>query len=84
MKVPLCPVNEIPEEGAMAVDFFGRSVLVYKVDGRPRAIANVCLHLGGPLELRVWGVRRKELQRCRAQSMASLHLYTPRPYKEHA
>ena len=50
MKVPLCPVNEIPEEGAKAVDFFGRSVLVYKVNGRPRAIANVCLHLGGPLQ----------------------------------
>ncbi len=50
MKVPLCPVNEIPEEGAKAIDFFGRPVLVYKVDGRPRAIANVCLHLGGPLE----------------------------------
>jgi nitrite reductase/ring-hydroxylating ferredoxin subunit len=50
MKVPLCPVHEIPEEGAKAVDFFGRSVLVYKVNGSPRAIANVCLHLGGPLE----------------------------------
>ena len=50
MKVPLCPVVEIPDEGAKAIDFFGRSVLVYKVDGRPRAIANVCLHLGGPLQ----------------------------------
>ena len=50
MKAPLCPVIEIPDEGAKAVDFFGRSVLVYKVNGRPRAIANVCLHLGGPLQ----------------------------------
>lgn len=50
MKVPLCPVTEIPDEGAKAVDFFGRSVLVYKVEGKPRAIANVCLHLGGPLQ----------------------------------
>jgi nitrite reductase/ring-hydroxylating ferredoxin subunit len=50
MKVPLCPVAEIPDEGAKAVDFFGRSVLVYKLEGRPRAIANVCLHLGGPLQ----------------------------------
>lgn len=51
MKAPLCPVAEIPDEGVKAVDFFGRPVLVYKVDGKPRAIANVCLHLGGPLNL---------------------------------
>lgn len=50
MKAPLCAVADIPEEGAKEVDFFGRSVLVYKADGQPRAIANVCLHLGGPLE----------------------------------
>jgi nitrite reductase/ring-hydroxylating ferredoxin subunit len=49
MKVPLCSVADIPDEGAKAVDFFGRPVLVYRVNGRPRAIANVCLHLGGPL-----------------------------------
>ncbi len=49
MKVPLCSVVEIPDEGAKAIDFFGRSVLVYKVNGRPRAVADVCLHLGGPL-----------------------------------
>ncbi len=50
MKQPLCPVAEIPDEGVKAVDFFGRPILVYKVEGKPRAIANVCLHLGGPLE----------------------------------
>ena len=50
MKVPLCSVAEIPDNGAKEITFFGRSVLVYKVDGRPRAIANVCLHLGGPLQ----------------------------------
>jgi nitrite reductase/ring-hydroxylating ferredoxin subunit len=31
------------------VDFFGRDVLVLKVDGAPKAIMNVCMHLGGPL-----------------------------------
>lgn len=51
LKVPLCAVDEIPEEGVKAIEFFGRPVLVYKVDGKPRAIANVCLHLGGPLTL---------------------------------
>ncbi len=50
MKFPLCPVAEIPAEGAKEVDFFGRSVLVYLVEGQPRAVANVCLHLGGPLQ----------------------------------
>lgn len=49
MKYPLCSVAEIPADGAKEVDFFGRSVLVYLVEGQPRAVANVCLHLGGPL-----------------------------------
>jgi nitrite reductase/ring-hydroxylating ferredoxin subunit len=50
MKVTLCRVDEIPAEGIKAVDFFGRQVLVYRVDGTPKAVANVCLHLGGPLQ----------------------------------
>lgn len=49
MKVPLCAVADIPADGTKEVEFFGRSVLVYQVEGQPRAIANVCLHLGGPL-----------------------------------
>ena len=49
MKVPLCRVDEIPEQGAKTVDFFGREVLALRVDGRAKAVMNVCLHLGGPL-----------------------------------
>lgn len=49
MKVPLIRVEEIPDEGTTNVDFFGRDVLVLRVDGVPKAIMNVCLHLGGPL-----------------------------------
>ena len=49
MKVPLIPVQEIPNQGTTHVDFFGRDVLVLMVDGTPKAIMNVCLHLGGPL-----------------------------------
>jgi nitrite reductase/ring-hydroxylating ferredoxin subunit len=49
MEQPLVPIAEIPEDGTLTVDFFGREVLVYKVDGNPRAVANVCAHLGGPL-----------------------------------
>jgi nitrite reductase/ring-hydroxylating ferredoxin subunit len=47
---PLIRVEDIPATGAATIDFFGREVLVYLVDGQPRATANVCTHLGGPLE----------------------------------
>ena len=50
MKVALCSVNDIPAEGTKLVDFFGRPVLVYWMDGTPKAVANVCMHLGGPLQ----------------------------------
>ncbi len=49
MKVPLCKLEEIPEGKTKAVDFFGREVLVLKVEGKPKAILNICMHLGGPL-----------------------------------
>jgi nitrite reductase/ring-hydroxylating ferredoxin subunit len=49
MKVPLCRIDEIPDDGAKTVDFFGREVFALKVDGRAKAVVNVCLHLGGPL-----------------------------------
>ncbi|MGH9206401.1 MAG: Rieske (2Fe-2S) protein [Acidimicrobiales bacterium] len=50
MQQALIPVADVPDEGTVTVEFFGREVLVYKVDGLPRATANVCSHLGGPLE----------------------------------
>jgi len=50
MKVPLADMAEIPEHGAKAVELFGREVLLMRVEGRPRAVVNVCMHLGGPLE----------------------------------
>ena len=49
MKVALCKLDEIPAEGAKVVDFFGREVLVMNVEGRPKAVLNICLHLGGPM-----------------------------------
>ncbi len=51
MKVTLCKVGEIPSEGVKTVDFFGREALVFIDDGRPKAILNICAHLGGPLRL---------------------------------
>jgi nitrite reductase/ring-hydroxylating ferredoxin subunit len=50
MQVPLAPVDEIPTDGVKKADFFGREVLLTRQGGRPRAVMNVCLHLGGPLE----------------------------------
>ena len=52
LEQPLIAVGDIPDQGSVTVDFFGREVIVYKVDGAPRATANVCTHLGGPLEHR--------------------------------
>lgn len=52
MKHPLIKIDEIPAEGTVVVPFFGREVHVYKVNGQPKAVANTCLHFGGPLECR--------------------------------
>jgi nitrite reductase/ring-hydroxylating ferredoxin subunit len=50
MKQALIEVSNIPDIGSIIVDFFGREVHVYKVDGKPHAVANICLHFGGPIE----------------------------------
>jgi nitrite reductase/ring-hydroxylating ferredoxin subunit len=50
MQHSLIAVTDIPDDGAVTIEFFCREILVYKVDGQPRATANVCTHLGGPLE----------------------------------
>ena len=52
MKVKLCVLNEIPDQGTSKVDFFGREVLVFKDKGQPKAVLNYCLHLGGSMELK--------------------------------
>lgn len=50
MIYPLCKTADIPEEGTLLLDFFGRSIHVYKVQGRLIAVANTCMHFGGPLD----------------------------------
>lgn len=50
MKQRLCELSEIPSDGSVVVPFFGREVHVYRVNGAVRAVANTCLHFGGPLE----------------------------------
>jgi nitrite reductase/ring-hydroxylating ferredoxin subunit len=52
MKHELIKLADIPAEGSVIVPFFGRELHVYLAEGRPRAVANVCLHFGGPLECR--------------------------------
>ena len=47
--MPTCKLEEIPEGKTKAVDFFGREVLVLNVEGKPKAILNICMHLGGPM-----------------------------------
>lgn len=50
VKHPLTRLSEIPETGSIVVPFFGREVHVYRSGDRPRAVANVCPHFGGPLD----------------------------------
>lgn len=49
MKYELCKVADIPDTGSIIVPFFGRELHVYRALGQVRAVANVCLHFGGPL-----------------------------------
>jgi len=51
MKVPLCRVENVREGEVTRVDFLGREALVFKVDGKPTAVLNYCMHLGGPMTL---------------------------------
>ncbi len=50
MEQPLVAETEVPTDGAVRAEFFGRDVLVTRVDGRPRAYLDSCPHFGGPLE----------------------------------
>jgi nitrite reductase/ring-hydroxylating ferredoxin subunit len=50
VKYPISTLTEIPDQGSKIVDFFGRTVHVYKRNGKPTAVANTCMHFGGPLD----------------------------------
>tara|TARA_R110000868_G_scaffold56546_2_gene174925 strand:+ start:5174 stop:5485 length:312 start_codon:yes stop_codon:yes gene_type:complete len=51
MKQLICKTGDVPPEGeAQVFPFFGREVQVWRIGDSIRAAANVCLHLGGPLE----------------------------------
>ncbi len=50
MKYSLSKIEDIPDKGSKLVDFFGRTIHVYKRNGKPTAVANTCMHFGGPLD----------------------------------
>lgn len=50
MQNELCKLADVPDTGSRLVAFFGREVHVYPNGEHIRAVANVCLHFGGPLE----------------------------------
>jgi len=52
MQHELDKLTDIPAAGSRLVPFFGREAHVYFAGGEARAVANTCLHLGGPLECR--------------------------------
>lgn len=53
MKVDLCRLDDVPTEGALSVEFFGRTLQVVRTGGgRAVAYADVCTHFRGPLECR--------------------------------
>lgn len=57
MKADICAVADIPRQGSLKVELFGRPLhVVMTGEGRPLAYADVCLHFGGPLECREDGV----------------------------
>ncbi|WHZ24777.1 MAG: hypothetical protein OJF47_003889 [Nitrospira sp.] len=49
MKLALCKLEDIPDDKTKAGDFFGREALLMKVNGKPKATLNICMHLGGPM-----------------------------------
>jgi nitrite reductase/ring-hydroxylating ferredoxin subunit len=50
MQLELCKISEIPATGTLILPFFGREIHVYRSAGTIRAVANVCMHFGGPLD----------------------------------
>lgn len=50
MKHEICKLTDIPETGSRIFPFFGRELHIYRANGRLRAVANICMHFGGPLE----------------------------------
>jgi nitrite reductase/ring-hydroxylating ferredoxin subunit len=50
MNHELCKIADVPVSGSRIIPFFGRDIHVYRTGDRIRAVTNVCLHFGGPLD----------------------------------
>lgn len=50
MKHEICKLDDIPQSGTLVAPFFGREVHVFRSGDKVRAVANVCMHFGGPME----------------------------------
>ena len=50
MKHELCKIADVPCGGSRIVPFFGRELHLYCTGDQIRAVADVCLHFGGPLD----------------------------------
>ena len=50
MKRELCKIADVPSGGSRIVPFFGRELHLYRSGDQIRAVANVRLHFGGPLD----------------------------------
>lgn len=47
MKVTLCRVEEIPEDGTKTAAFFEHEVIALRIEGELKVYLNICPHLGG-------------------------------------
>ena len=45
--------SDVKEGGYIEVDFSGRPVILFKLEGKFYAYINCCTHLGGPMKLKV-------------------------------
>ena len=50
MKHELCKIADVPTAGSRIVPFFGRELHIYRSGDKIKAVANVCLNFGGPLD----------------------------------
>ncbi len=51
MEVFLANDKDVKEGETLEVDFAGRPAIVIRLDGKPYAFVNCCMHLGGPMVL---------------------------------
>jgi nitrite reductase/ring-hydroxylating ferredoxin subunit len=51
IKVKLAEESEVTEGALTPVDFFGRPAFLLRSEGQVKGYLDICMHLGGPLQL---------------------------------